>query len=193
MPEVRIGSIVVTVEGETLSLRSDGPDAVVRLEGDGVRDLLAFLRRNDLGPGNQRRSFRVPLAPARRPSVILRNGDAVHVVTALDLSVIGIQIACAADAAPDLCIGAAVRLTLAFGEDAWEVPAIVRWRDGRRYGLEFPYAFDGDDVRPPGWLATLVAELERRWMTERLASFRVGLRQSGQPSHRLLFATTMGD
>lgn len=168
MSEVRIGPIVAVVEGDTLSLRSDESGAVVRLDGDGVRDLLAFLRRNDLSPSNLRRSFRVPLDPARRPSVVLRDGDAVHFVTALDISVIGIHVACAADAAPDLSIGAAVRLTLAFEENSWAVPATVRWRDGRRYGLEFPYAFDGDDVRPPVWLSTLVAELERRWMKERL-------------------------
>lgn len=74
MPEVRIGSIVAAVEDDTPSLRLDEPGVIVRLDRDGVRDLLAFLRRNHLSPSNLRRSFRVPLALARRPSVILQGG-----------------------------------------------------------------------------------------------------------------------
>ena len=156
MPERRIGSVTVSVEDSTLHLHS-GEDSIC-LDGEGVRDLMAFLHNNPVD-GDRRRSARQSVRPDRRLSVTLTEGDTRHPVTARDLSERGMQVEAAEPL--DLEVGSAVRLTLAFEDDSWDVPAIVSWRDDARSGLVFPYAVDGEDAMAPAWLITLLARLEQ--------------------------------
>ncbi len=115
-----------------------------------------------------RLAVRVPVRDNAGLSAELRteDGDAVP-VRPVDISVSGILVEIPGAAARELRQGELLRIRLEHGPRAALVDAVVRRRDGARYGLFFPGVLDRDDGGDTRAVREIVAPLEKRWLSER--------------------------
>ena len=134
-----------------------------------TRPLVVLSRVSDIATGESRAAWRVPLRRYSKLSVRFVDEDKrVWHPEAVDISLTGILIKFPKDNAPDLDVGAWVGLELKLNEHEVKLPADVRRRDGRLYGLFFPYDLHGGEITSSNTLRQVVNELERQWLSRHI-------------------------
>ncbi len=130
-----------------------------------ARPLVVLSRVSDIATGESRAAWRVPLRRDNELSVRVVDEDKrVWHPEAVDISLTGILIRFHKDDVPDLDVGAWVALELRLNQHEVKLPADIRRRDGRLYGLFFPYDLHGGEITSSNTLRQVVNELERQWL-----------------------------
>lgn len=126
--------------------------------------LLRVRLPDQIAGAEARLSFRVPVGPESgiESQVRTAGGDSIP-ARALNLSVSGILIEVPRAAGVELAVGASVTLRLEHEGRPVVVEAVVRRRDGERYGLHFPGSLEREDIGDARAIRELIARLERRW------------------------------
>ncbi len=134
-----------------------------------TRPLVVLSRVSDIATGESRTAWRVPLRRNSSLSVRVVDEDKrVWRPEAVDISLTGMLIEFPKDKAPDLEVGAWVGLELRLNEHEVKLPADVRRRDGRLYGLFFPFDLHEGEITSSNTLRQVVNELERQWLSRHI-------------------------
>ncbi len=141
---------------------------VLGFDDKGGRQRLIVRTPERIAGAEARLAVRVPVRDEAGLAAELRteDGDAVP-VRAVDISVSGILVEIPGAAARELRQGELLRIRLEHGPRAALVDAVVRRRDGARYGLFFPGVLDREDGGDTRAVREIVAPLEKRWLSER--------------------------
>ena len=115
-----------------------------------------------------RMSHRVPIEGKFTPLVRLFTKEGgVHLPKPIDLSLTGILVEFNKAEDPDFLPSDELRLELRLDEYAIQLKAVVKRRDGRRYGLFFPEIVTNHGLHSPQTLRKIVAFLESALLQER--------------------------
>jgi len=114
-----------------------------------------------------RQSFRVPVVPGVGLVVHVGLDDSRSLVAdPLDLSFTGAALEFARNDDPGLPCAGHCSLELSLGGVRVKLEAIVERRFEHVYGLSFPGTRQGDVIRPPDGLRSIIRLLERRWIEQ---------------------------
>ncbi|MCG8470067.1 MAG: PilZ domain-containing protein [Gemmatimonadetes bacterium] len=168
MSSFEIGDVHVATDGESLTLSRDGEPVVeLRLDSDGLSELLDFLRSVRVTRFNRRRGFHVPIVVD--DFKVRLGGDLSHLdARPRDVSLSGIFLEFPPGATPQLEVGDEVEVSVALASYASTMNGIVRRRTEDGLGIEFSHAADTRAPTPPSDLSRIVMRLEREWLSARL-------------------------
>jgi hypothetical protein len=109
-----------------------------------------------------RMSYRIPIETGS--VLILRlftqDGATLH-PRPVDVSLTGILIEFGKIDDPDLALSSVVGLEMQLADQTANLKAVVKRRDGHRYGLFFQEVVTGHGIEPPGSLRTIIDALDR--------------------------------
>ena len=169
MGSLEIGDVVIATEGGRLTFSRDGESVVkIRLDADGLSELMDFLRSVRVDEQNRRRGFRVPILSDRFQSHL--RGDLASVPTrARDVSLSGIFLEFP-DGTPEIDVSDPVTVFVEYGHDRAELDGIVMRRTDQGVGIVFGHAANVESPTPPAELSRIVMLLEREWLAARIGS-----------------------
>ena len=169
MNETQIGDVIVSSDGQALDMRYTHNEALrIRLDSDGIEELMDFLRSCVINEFNQRKAFRIPVFPSCGLSATLRMFQKTWSVTPKNISLTGIFIEFPDGDTPDLNIDSEVELTVQLENKALALRGLIRRREANGYGILFPECLRKGEVYPPDSLRQMVMELQRRWIQNRM-------------------------
>ena len=134
-----------------------------------TRPILVLTRVSDIATGESRTAWRVPLRGYSGLDVrIIDENKKVWRPEAVDISLTGILIEFPKGGNPEFDVGASVSLGLKLDKRELKLPATVRRKNGKQYGLFFPYDLHGGEIKTSNRLRELVKGLERRWLSRHI-------------------------
>ena len=137
---------------------------LVGVDRSGPVALVALELPDQIATAEGRVSFRVPVTATSGLLVRLTTDEGLTLQPgAVDLSTSGVQV-CLEEADPALSIGAAVRVQLAHSARYASISAVVRRREGNRYGLSFPQSIREGELVPPPELSQILRSIEAHWL-----------------------------
>ena len=143
MTETQIGDVIVSSDGQALDMRHIHNEALrIRLDGDGIEELIDFLRSCVINEFNQRKAFRIPIFTSCGLSVTLRIFQKTWTVTPKNISLTGIFVVFPDGDTPDLDKDSEVELTVQLENKALTLRGLVRRREakGVRYIISRMFA-----------------------------------------------------
>jgi hypothetical protein len=133
----------------------------------GGPEILTLRAPDRIAGAEARLSVRVPVPGAELVTELRTpDGDALP-VRAVDISVTGLLVDVPIAAGREFSAGDLLRVRIEHGSRSAVVDAVVRRRDGSRYGLFFPGAIDREDAGDAASVREIVAPLVRSWLSRR--------------------------
>lgn len=167
MSKIEIGEVEVAAEDGRLTFRRRGePVANIRLDEQGLNELLDFLRSVRIDAHNKRRGFRVPNVDDRI-QIQLGGRFASTPARARDVSLSGIFIEFPAEA-PELAMGEELEMSIDYGNETAILKGTVMRQTPEGCGVVFEHAASTESPTPPSTFARIVMALERDWLASRL-------------------------
>ncbi len=123
----------------------------------------------EIAGADPRQIYRVPIMrEAALPAWVSTLDGRMLAVRAVNISVAGILVELPAGEELEIGDRLALRLVDPERRTHMEIEAIVRRRDGRKYGLFFPEVLKDGEIEPPAALRGLVSDLESEWLRRRV-------------------------
>ncbi len=123
----------------------------------------------EIAGADPRQIYRVPiLRESALPAWVATGDGRMLAVRAVNISVAGILVEMPAGQELEIGERLALRLVDPERRTHMEIEAIVRRRDGRKYGLFFPAVLKDGEIEPPPALRGLVSDLESEWLRRRV-------------------------
>lgn len=169
MKQIEIGGVTFAADESGLTLTRAGEPGTLRLDPEGVSELLDFLRSVRVNQFNRRRGFRVPVLTSNL-RVTLHGGFGTVEALARDVSLSGIFLEFERHRMPDVHVEDPVQIGIILGDESTVMDGIVRRRTGDGFGIVFSHAADTNDPSPPAAFARIVMYLEREWLAARIRS-----------------------
>ena len=143
---------------------------IVRVDQEEDRALAWLCMPEDIASTEARFAFRVPAQ--RMPGLEIRVSKETRSWTPslLDMSICGVQIAFEPSEDPNLEPEDHINVDIVLEEaGSVRLAAVVRRRNGHRYGLFFPATLKEGQIVSPPTLCEIVRRVEQRWLMERPA------------------------
>ena len=169
MNQITIENVILSYDGHQITFEDKNKwKFSFNLKGSALSDMIGYFGSFKVDDVQQRKAFRVPLTAASDLSVRLGYRDKSCSVKALDISFTGILIEFDGDDVYDIAIDAAVDLTLKSGDKTAKISGKIVRHDGNKYGIFFPGTIVDDEVQPPEPFQSIVLNLERDWIRNRV-------------------------